>query len=69
MPDTWIPVSERLPAEQEHVIVTDGRRLAIGWRMLDYPTWTIPGFAAMENRVSHWQPLPAPPTPPNARSE
>ena len=65
----WIPVSERLPEYCRNVIVTDGEYVSMGW--LDnyrdrngtvYITWYAPNSSANENHISHWMPLPEPPT-------
>ncbi|MDO4264107.1 MAG: DUF551 domain-containing protein [Deinococcus sp.] len=59
--ERWLPVSERLPEEGQRVLFADigagihaGRRCSDGW---DEPVdfWD-------EGEITHWMPLPEPPT-------
>jgi len=78
-PNSWIPVSERLPQEYETVLVATDRAVSAGEIRfpddedgLSEPWWmvfkdrrdTSPSWAGMValNDVTHWMPLPAPPT-------
>ena len=50
----WIPVSERLPEDQEFVII-----LYKG--VVDVTSYHADGFAHTFDHVTHWQELPQPP--------
>jgi hypothetical protein len=66
----WIPVSERLPENNEDVLVTDGEYCAVGYYRPDAQAWDSDTFGWLENRilfedveygigtVTHWMPLP-----------
>lgn len=56
IPDTWIPVSERLP-ERGDYLVTDGCDFDV---QLFNGEEFIPGFV-WEDKITHWMPLPATP--------
>ncbi|HCD5425667.1 TPA: DUF551 domain-containing protein [Klebsiella aerogenes] len=59
IPDTWIPVSERMP-ERGDYLVTDGCDFDV---QLFNGEEFIPGFV-WEDKITHWMPLPAvPPAP------
>lgn len=59
IPDTWIPVSERMP-EWGDYLVTDGTDFDV---QLFNGEEFIPGFI-WEDKITHWMPLPAvPPAP------
>jgi len=53
----WIPVTERLPEDEEHVIVLekDGKRDLAWHNSLDY--WQ--NWYRIIREVTHWMPLPA----------
>lgn len=59
----WINCKDELPVEREQVIAyfSDGERRISWWFKWGNaePIWN-PGIAAM-GKVTHWQPLPAPP--------
>lgn len=65
----WIPVTERLPAYMENVLVTDGMFSGMGWRdwydcrgtkpREDY--WISPNTNVNDLGITHWMPLPEPP--------
>lgn len=56
IPDTWIPVSERLPEFGDY-LVTDGCDFDV---QLFNGEEFIPGFV-WEDKITHWMPLPKPP--------
>ncbi|WP_256661832.1 DUF551 domain-containing protein [Klebsiella michiganensis] len=56
IPDTWIPVSERMP-ERGDYLVTDGSDFDV--QPFDGDQF-IPGFV-WEDEITHWMPLPAAP--------
>ena len=56
IPDTWIPVSERMP-ERGDYLVTDGSDFDV--QMFNGEEF-IPGFV-WEDKITHWMPLPAAP--------
>lgn len=56
IPDTWIPVSERMP-ECGDYLVTDGSDFDV--QMFNGEQF-IPGFV-WEDKITHWMPLPATP--------
>ena len=61
----WIPVTERLPEENNQWVLC----LCVSGEMevlrFDYTMWNwdaqYPGRCYMENYVTHWMPLPQPP--------
>ena len=61
----WIPVTERLPDENNRWVLC----LCVGGAMevlkFDYTMWNwdaqYPGRCYLENYVTHWMPLPEPP--------
>jgi hypothetical protein len=66
----WIPVSERLPEDRVRVLTcgedpVDGGFMLIGYREPESKFgpahWHLPCFAEF-GPVSHWMPLPSPPT-------
>ncbi len=56
IPDTWIPVSERMPEFGDY-LVTDGCDFDV---QLFNGEEFIPGFV-WEDKITHWMPLPKPP--------
>lgn len=56
IPDTWIPVSERMP-ERGDYLVTDGSDFDV--QTFDGEQF-YPGFV-WEDKITHWMPLPAAP--------
>lgn len=62
--DRWIPVTERLPEEKDHILVTDGKEVLISWGNGMYKTpegmIEIPAHYGNGLRVIAWRPLPEP---------
>jgi hypothetical protein len=57
----WIPVSEWLPdVGGRAMILVDACEHEMAWRSED--GWNVPGKSTPTSRVTHWMPLPAPPT-------
>jgi hypothetical protein len=64
IPNSWIPVTERLPDRNEIVLATDQDGVTVGSYspMLD-DWWTLHGDRMAPGAVvTHWMPLPAPPS-------
>lgn len=57
----WIPVSERLPAPDEDVLVTNGRGMYIGWIDPTDKGWRVDSESEyFMNDIVAWMPLPQP---------
>lgn len=60
----WIKCSERMPDDFEDVLVTDGDNVEVMWRhrsgLWDY--WAPRNPNISSNDVTHWMPLPEPPS-------
>lgn len=57
----WISVEDRMPADGQTVIVTDGEK--VGSLMRRRLKWFVYGSnIPCSDFVTHWKPLPAPPT-------
>ncbi len=58
----WIPVSERLPEENQQILSTDGKEFYLDyyarWEGKDNPPCFCDGLSWA---VTHWMPLPEPP--------
>lgn len=54
----WIPVSERMPDEDDHVLVSDGVGMEVSW--IREGEWKKLRHIYSED-VTHWMPLPAGP--------
>lgn len=58
----WIPVSERLPEENQQILSTDGKEFYLDyyarWEGKDNPPCFCDGLSWA---VTHWMPLPKPP--------
>ena len=57
----WIPVTERLPNERQLVIACDTSEMVCS-RIFEGGRWIGPATTLPTNGVTHWMPLPAPPT-------
>lgn len=61
-PQTWIPVSERLPKRFERVVVYLPKwrnQICIGYWSGDF--WSVGPEIAENQEITHWMPLPEPP--------
>ena len=56
----WIPVEERLPDENDVVLITDSLDVGTGYLIHGYG-WISPFDDIDMSHVSHWMPLPQPP--------
>ena len=61
----WIACSERMPEVCANVIVTDGQDTGFMWYCSDgrWDSWH--SGDSVSGNVTHWQPLPAPPSQPH----
>ncbi len=58
----WINCSERMPQVMEDVLVTDGEDVkAMWWNGNRWDSW-IDKYAIDGDDITHWMPLPEPPT-------
>jgi hypothetical protein len=64
--DRWIPVGERLPEKDAHVLFYEARfrDTHLGWYEADESVWRTydEGNQIDDENVSHWRELPQPPT-------
>lgn len=58
VPGKWIPVSEQMPDEDDHVLVSDGVGMEVSW--VRGREWKKLRHIYSED-VTHWMPLPAAP--------
>lgn len=58
VPGKWIPVSERIPDEGDHVLVSDGVGMEVSW--IRGREWKKLRHIYSED-ITHWMPLPAAP--------
>ena len=56
----WIPVTVRLPDENDVVLITDSLDVGTGYLIHGYG-WISPFDDIETSHVSHWMPLPQPP--------
>jgi hypothetical protein len=64
LPPRWIPVGERLPERNKPVLVVDESGVNVGsYSPMLHDWWSLHGDRmAPGPAVTHWMPLPAPPT-------
>ena len=55
----WIKCSEKMPIDNEHVLVTDGVGMEVSWNRDG--DWKKLRHIFSED-VTHWMPLPEPPS-------
>lgn len=62
----WISVTDRLPKPYENVILTDGKKVSAAYhngnRVWRVPEVGLRAVIEIDTDVTHWQPLPEPPT-------
>ena len=59
----WIKCSERMPEELDDVLVTDGDNIEMKWwDGDDWDSWAERNSNICSDDVTHWMPLPTPPT-------
>ena len=57
----WIPVTERMPKEQENVLCTDGIHVEVG-ELIEGSFYDLDTYdSSIISGVTHWMPLPDPP--------
>jgi uncharacterized protein DUF551 len=67
--DEWVSVRERLPEDGDDVLVMDGNVRCVAiysdpkhLKRQKHQCWFIEGVGEWVDSVTHWQPLPQPPT-------
>lgn len=67
----WISSKERLPESSMSAVVTDGRLVAMAdWYVKDQRFYVgRDDLLLSSDRITHWMPLPEPPTPQQPRNE
>lgn len=60
----WIPVNDRMPEDDQHILVTDGNEILIRWGSHIYGTpdgtKEVPAHYGNGLKVIAWMPLPEP---------
>lgn len=58
----WISVKDKMPEEDQHVLITDGEDVVEGWldTCSDKDVWYYSDYYQKQD-ITHWMPLPKPP--------
>ncbi len=56
----WIKCSELMPDDYQDVLVTNGTEIDLQFTVKG--DWILPDFGYKDLKISHWMPLPEPPT-------
>lgn len=58
----WISVKDKLPKDNERVLVALSQDLAMSYTNIDTDRMESGKWVRWNKRVTHWMPLPTPPT-------